>query len=257
MQRWFGYCLTGNVVEHAFVFGHGSGGNGKGTMLNTIAWIFNDYATVADMGTFIASKSERHPTDIAKLHGARLVTAQETQQGRQWDEAKIKAMTGGDRLTGRFMRQDFFDFDPAFKLFVAGNHMPTIENVDQAMRRRFNLVPFTVEIGPEECDPLLPEKLRTEAPAVLRWMVDGCLAWQLEGLSPPAIVTEATDAYFDEQDLPAQWFEECLRQSAPTAFLSLADLFSSWKNWCQARGIISYGNSKELANGLRHAVFAA
>ena len=142
IQRWFGYCLTGSVLEHAFVFGHGSGGNGKGTMLNTIAWIFSDYATVADMGTLIASKSERHPTDIAKLHGARLVTAQETQQGRQGDEAKIKAMTGGDRLTGRFIHQDFFDFEPTFKLFVAGNHMPTIENVDYAMQRQFNLVPF-------------------------------------------------------------------------------------------------------------------
>ena len=122
IQRWFGYCLTGSVLEHAFVFGHGSGGNGKGTMLNTIAWVFSDYVTVADMGTF-ASKSERHPTDIAKLNGARLVTAQETQQGRQWDEAKIKEMTGGDRLTGRFMRQDFFEFEPTFKLFVAGNHL--------------------------------------------------------------------------------------------------------------------------------------
>ena len=74
IQRWFGYCLTGSVLEHAFVFGHDRRGNGKGTMLNTIAWIFSDYATVADMGTFIASKSERHPTDIAKLHAARPVT---------------------------------------------------------------------------------------------------------------------------------------------------------------------------------------
>jgi putative DNA primase/helicase len=92
MQRWFGYCLTGNVVEHAFVFGHGSGGDGKGTMLNTIAWIFNDYATVADMGTFIASKSERYPTDIAKLHGARLVTAQETQQGIKRDRMMVQEL---------------------------------------------------------------------------------------------------------------------------------------------------------------------
>jgi len=113
---WRSHCLTGSVLEHAFVFGNGSGGNGKGTMLNTIAWIFSDCATVADLGTFIASKSERHPTDIAKLHGARLVTAQETQQGRQWDEAKIKAMTGGDRLTGPFMRQDFFDFEPILQV---------------------------------------------------------------------------------------------------------------------------------------------
>ena len=94
-------------------------------------------------------------------------------------------MTGGDRLTGRFMRPDFFDFEPTFKLFVADNHMPTIENVDYAMQRRFNLVPFTVEIGPGERDPALPDKLRSEAPAIMRWAVDGCLQWQRLGLRPP------------------------------------------------------------------------
>ena len=246
MQRWLGYCLTGLTVEHAFIFAYGSGSNGKGTLLNTVSWIFNDYATVADMGTFITTKSERHPTDIAKLHGARYVTSQETQQGRQWDEAKVKVMTGGDPLTGRFMRQDFFDFDPVFKLNIAGNHMPTIENVDYAMRRRFNLVPFTVQIGPEEVDPVLPEKLRTEGPAILRWMVDGCLEWRHRGLKAPDIVTTTTDAYFDEQDPHQQWMDDCVQQSSPTAFTTLSDLFASWKNWCLARGITQLGSSTQL-----------
>ena len=126
LQRYVGYCCTGLTTEHAFVFAYGTGANGKSTFINTIARIFGDYAAVADMGTFIASKAERHPTDLAKLRGARLVVAQETQKGRRWDEIKIKALTGGDRLTARFMRQDFFDFAPTFKLFIAGNHKPRL-----------------------------------------------------------------------------------------------------------------------------------
>jgi len=131
LQRYIGYCCTGLTTEHAFVFAYGTGANGKSTFINTIARIFGDYATVADMGTFIASNTERHPTDLAKLRGARLVVAQETQKGRRWDETKIKALTGGDRLTARFMRQDFFDFVPTFKLFIAGNHKPRLGSVDE------------------------------------------------------------------------------------------------------------------------------
>jgi putative DNA primase/helicase len=136
LKRLMGYCCTGATDEHVFVFAYGTGANGKSTFINTILKIFGDYATVADVGTFIASNQERHPTDMAKLHGARLVVAQETQKGRKWDEAKIKTMTGGDKITARFMRQDFFDFVPTFKLFITGNHKPRLENIDEAMRRR-------------------------------------------------------------------------------------------------------------------------
>ena len=175
LQRYIGYCLTGLTIEHRFVFAHGTGANGKGTFLNTIAKVLGDYATTATMETFIASQHERHPTDIAKLVGSRLVVAQETQQGRKWDEEKIKALTGGDRQTARFMRQDFFDFEPTFKLFITGNHKPNLNTVDEAMRRRFLLVPFTVTIPEAERDLSLAEKLVAEWPAILRWDVDGCL----------------------------------------------------------------------------------
>ncbi len=108
----------------------------------------------------------------------RLVVAQETQQGREWDETKIKTLTGGDRITARFMRRDFFDFDPQFKLFIVGNHKPRLNVVDEAMRRRLLLVPFTVQIPKGERDPNLPHKLEKEWPAILRWAVDGCMEWQ-------------------------------------------------------------------------------
>src|SRR5690606_19855947 len=103
---------------------------------------------------------ERHPTDLAMLRGARVVIAQETEDGQRWAESRIKALTGGDPISARLMRQDFFTFEPVFKLMIAGNHRPSLRNVDEAVRRRFNLVPFEVTIPREERDPNLPEKLR-------------------------------------------------------------------------------------------------
>jgi putative DNA primase/helicase len=238
LQRYIGYCLTGETVEHVFVFAYGSGANGKGVFLNTIVKVFGDYATVADMATFIDSKNDRHPTDIAKLRGARLVVAQETQQGRSWDEAKIKAITGGDRQTARFMRQDFFDFYPTFKLFIAGNHKPRLQNVDEAMRRRLLLVPFTVQIPPTERDTKLAEKLEAEWPAILRWAIDGCLEWQRTGLAPPAVVTDATDEYFAGEDSFGQWLED--RCDADPGnnhkWDKVADLFTDWSVYAEAEG---------------------
>ncbi|MFL6797475.1 MAG: phage/plasmid primase, P4 family [Xanthobacteraceae bacterium] len=235
LQRYFGYSLTGETSEHRFVFAYGTGANGKSTLINTIARIFADYATIADVGTFIAAAHERHPTDLAKLHGYRLVVAQETEKGRRWDDVKIKSMTGGDKMTARFMRQDYFDFVPTFKLFITGNHKPRLDNVDEAMRRRLLLVPFTVQIPPEERDPELPRKLEAEWPAILRWCLDGCLEWQRIGLAPPPVVAYATAAYFDDQDTVQQWLDECTKDGGPYAFTLTKQLFASWKQWCDER----------------------
>jgi putative DNA primase/helicase len=235
LQRYLGYCLTGETSEHRFVFAYGTGANGKSTLINTVAKILGDYATVADVGTFIAATHERHPTDVAKLHGHRLVIAQETEKGRRWDETKIKSLTGGDKMTARFMRQDFFDFVPTFKLFITGNHKPRLDSVDESMRRRLLLVPFIVQIPPEERDPELSRKLEAEWPGIVRWCIDGCLEWQRIGLAPPAIVTEATTAYFDDQDTVQQWLDECTTDGGPFAFTLTTQLFASWKQWCDER----------------------
>jgi putative DNA primase/helicase len=144
LQRFVGYCMTGHVHEQVLAFLWGTGGNGKGVFANTITGIMNDYALVAPMDMFMESKNDRHPTEIARLKGVRLVVAFETQSGRAWDEKKIKSLTGGDKLTGRFMRGDFFDFMPTHKLMILGNHKPSLRNVDEAIRRRFLVVPFTV-----------------------------------------------------------------------------------------------------------------
>jgi putative DNA primase/helicase len=238
LQRYIGYCMTGSTDEHVFVFAYGSGANGKGVFLNTIVKVFGDYATVADMATFIDSRNDRHPTELAKLRGSRLVVAQETQQGRSWDEAKIKAITGGDKQTARFMRQDFFDFYPTFKLFIAGNHKPTLRNVDEAMRRRLLLVPFTVQIPPPERDPKLTDKLKAEWPAILRWAIDGCLEWQRIGLAPPAVVTTATDEYFAAEDAFGLWLEDkCdVDPGNPHKWDSGSDLFADWSTYAETAG---------------------
>jgi P4 family phage/plasmid primase-like protien len=250
LKRYIGYCLTGLTTEHVFVFAYGTGANGKSTFVNTIAKILGDYATVADMSTFIASGNERHPTDIAKLHGARFVVSQETQKGRRWDETKVKAITGGDKLTARFMRQDFFDFVPACKLFICGNHKPRLTGVDEAMRRRLLIVPFTVQIPPAERDTDLTHKLEAEWPAILRWCVDGCLEWQRIGLTPPDCVTEATADYFDNEDTTQQWLNECTHDGGKHAFTRLSELFASWKLWCEERNL-NPGNAKTLSDDLQ------
>jgi len=162
LQRVIGYCLTGSTRENALFFCYGTGANGKSVFLSTIAGVLGDYAKTAPASAFTASNTEQHPTDLAGLRGARFVTAIETEDGRWWAEAKIKSLTGGDRIAARFMRQDFFEYVPQLKLVVAGNHKPGLRNVDEAIRRRLHLIPFTVTIPESERDPELPEKLKAE-----------------------------------------------------------------------------------------------
>lgn len=253
LQRVAGYSLTGSTREHALFFAHGTGANGKGVFINTITAVLGDYAKTAGMETFVASQSDRHPTELAGLMGARLVTAQETEQGRRWAESKIKSMTGGDPISARFMRQDFFEFVPQFKLLIAGNHKPGLRGVDEAIRRRFHLIPFTVTIPEDQRDKDLAEKLKPEWGGILRWMIDGCLAWQRDGLRPPAIVRDATEAYLAAEDALAQWLEEnCCRESGYAERSSV--LFANWKSWADQAGEFA-GSQKRFSQALEDRGF--
>ena len=147
-------------------------------------------------------------------------------------EAKIKALTGGDPISARFMRQDFFEYVPQFKLLIAGNHKPSLRSVDEAIRRRFHLVPFVVTIPPEERDIRLTEKLRAEWPGILHWAVQGCLEWQRIGLAPPAAVTEATAEYLKDEDALLRWIEECCVTCAGHWSVG-GVLWKSWLDWCE------------------------
>jgi putative DNA primase/helicase len=235
MQRLAGYALTGSTREHALAFLYGTGANGKSTFLNAITGCAGDYHRTAPIETFTASNSDRHPTDLAGLRGARLVTAIETEEGRRWAESRIKALTGGDRVAARFMRQDFFEFVPQFKLVIAGNHKPGLRSVDEAMRRRFNLIPFTTTIPVDERDRDLDTKLKAEWPGILAWMLQGCLDWQRIGLAPPQAVTAATESYLESQDAIAAWIDEqCDRD--PNAWERSTMLFGNWKAWAERSG---------------------
>ncbi|UZF95135.1 phage/plasmid primase, P4 family [Bosea sp. NBC_00550] len=248
VQQWCGYSLTGDTREHALVFGYGGGGNGKSVLLNAITGIMQDYAVTAAMDTFIASQSERHPTDLAMLRGARMVTASETEEGRAWAESRIKQITGGDKISARFMRQDFFEFLPQFKLTIIGNHRPVLKNIDEAARRRFNLVPFVRKPGTPDRE--LEAKLKAEWPGILRWMIEGCLDWQANGLVRPESVKAATEDYFAEQDLIGQWLdEECDIEPGNThKFGLIADLYDSWKDFCEKAG--ENPGTKKMLSGL-------
>ena len=226
LQRMAGYCLTGSIKEESLFFLFGEGGNGKGTFINTITAILGTYATVAPMETFVENKfGVSHPTELAMLRGARLVTAQETEEGKSWNETRIKSLTGGDPITARLMYKDFFTFNPTFKLVISGNHAPSLKTVDDAIKRRFNKLPFVFKPNPP--DLLLKEKLKSEYPQILQWMIDGCLQWQSQGLNPPKIVLDSTDDYFLDQDFFSQWVEEKL-EITPNKSSLYQDLQASW-----------------------------
>ncbi len=231
IQRLLGYSLTGSTKEQHLTFFYGPGGNGKGVLLTAVQGIFGSYWTNADMSSFTASRSEKHTTDIAMLAGARLVTASETTAGKQWDEQKVKGLTGGDPITARFMRQDNFVFKPQFKLLFIGNNKPELRTVDKAWRRRIHMAPFLHE--PPVVDNELGDKLQAEWPAILAWMIEGCLDWQKNGLPKPPVVAQHTEEYFDAEDTIGRWLNEC---TEPGEFASTNDLFDSWREWCGQNG---------------------
>lgn len=253
LQRMVGYSLTGATSAHALFFLYGTGANGKSVFVNVVSTILGDYAASAPMDTFMETRGDRHPTDLAGLRGARFVSAVETEQGRRWNESKVKAITGGDKVSARFMRQDFFEYVPQFKLVIAGNHKPSIRNVDEAMKRRLHLIPFTVTIPPAKRDGQLTEKLLAERDGILAWAVEGGLLWRRHGLQPPTCVVSATEEYFDEEDAIGDFLEE-EAQRHPQARVAVAEVFQRWQEWATRRGEY-VGTSRWLAQQLANRGF--
>lgn len=251
-QRFIGYCLTGQTVEHAMVVAQGGGGNGKGVLFGTLNRVFGDYAQIAPLGMFEASPHERHTTEMARLHGARFVTAQETKKEARWDEVKIKAITGGDKITARWLFQKPFEFTPQCKLAIAGQHLPTLSRVDNAIKRRLLILPFTVTFSNPDLD--LPEKLWRERAGILRWAMDGTAEWTKRGLAPPAVVQEATRQYFSEQDHLGSWISaRCI--VAPGGWAAGKDLHADYCIHTQRSGAIVDGE-KTFGQNLEARGFA-
>jgi putative DNA primase/helicase len=247
LQRFAGYCLTGLTIEQCLLFLWGAGGNGKSVFLNVLSGVLADYARTASGDVFTASTGERHSTEIAMLAGSRLVVASEIEYGKRWNQVRVKSLTGGEPVSARFMRQDNFTFTPAFKILIAGNARPTVTNLDAAMRRRLHFVPFVRT--PPRVDPLLGDKLKAEFPAILAWMVRGCLLWQNEGLRMPPVVAKSTATYFEDEDVLQEWLRDTCETAPATAFLSSRELWNSWAAFCRESGEEA-GHERDLVQKL-------
>jgi putative DNA primase/helicase len=235
VQKAVGYALTPSTREQCLFILHGTGANGKSTFLETIRALLGDYAASSDASTFLARQYDRIPNDLARLQGVRLVSAIETEQNRRLAESVVKQVTGGDMITARFLHQEFFEYRPAFKLFMAVNHKPTIRGTDHAIWRRIRLIPFTVTIPLDDQDKELGEKLKAELPGILNWAVKGCLAWQEEGLKAPKAVRHATAAYRADQDVLASFLEDCVAAN-PDERVRCGDVYAAYEQWCKESG---------------------
>jgi putative DNA primase/helicase len=235
LRRIAGYSLTGETREHAFFLLYGTGANGKTTLLETLRHVWGDYAMTAEFSSFITSRSSGIRNDLARLAGARFVSAAEAQSNRYLAEEVVKQITGGDMITARFLYSEHFEFRPQFKLFLATNHKPGIRATDLAMWRRIHLVPFEVTIPTEEQDKQLLEKLRQEGAGILNWALEGLADWRQGGLAPPDMVTQATSEYRSQQDVMQQFIDErCVLD--PGAEAAASELYEAYRVWCEASG---------------------
>lgn len=233
IQRVLGYCITGRTHDHAIFYLWGGGQNGKTTILETFGHILGDYWIESPPQTFTSGES-RHETEIARMRGARTVSSDELPTGQSWDTSKLKRLTGGGTISARFMYGNYFEFTPQFKLLIAGNDRPKIQQVDEGIRRRINIIPFQWRVPDELKDKYLPDKLMAEAPGILAWIVDGCLAWQSRGLDPPELVKDITKKYLESQNHVAIWFDECCIRN-PEVNTPSIELFSSFSEWSKLR----------------------
>lgn len=235
LQRAIGYSLTGTTVERVVFILWGTGKNGKSTLLELLRTIFGDYAMRTPTETLMVRRGSEIPNDIARLKGVRFVSASESEEGQRLAEARIKDITGGDMISARFMRGEFFDFLPSFKLWLATNHKPVIRGTDNAIWDRIKLIPFRVRIPDSKQDKHLREKLAAEAPGILAWAVQGCLAWQRDGLGDPVKVREATKGYRAEMDVLGSFIEECC-VVAEHCRATAAQLYAAYSRWCEDAG---------------------
>ncbi|KIN72680.1 phage/plasmid primase, P4 family [Sulfitobacter guttiformis] len=241
IKRYFGYALTGSVEEHKVAFFYGEGRNGKGVLMNTVYELLGDYARRSPVETFL-KKVSSHPTDIAGLAGARFVVGSEVPAGTTWNEAQIKDMTGGDILTARLMRQDYFDFMPQFTLFLHGNDQPAFRSVGTSIRERMVLVPFSRTFTEDERNTKLQrEMIDEEGPEILRWMIEGAVEWARRaedgksGLGVPDILKKASKEYFDREDEIGEFINDEMILDA-SEFISGSDIFAKFQSWNDQRG---------------------
>jgi len=236
LQKVVGYSLTGDTTEQCLFILYGTGANGKSTFLQAISSILGDYAKQTPVETLLVKKHLGGiPNDVARLKGARMVMASEAESGQRIAESLIKQMTGGDKLTARFLHQEWFEFLPTHKIFLATNHKPIIAGTDTAIWRRIRLIPFEITIPENERDRHLSKKLNRELSGIFNWALEGCLKWQNEGLGFPDEVRTATENYRDEMDVLNDFINDCciLHENAK---VKSKDLYDEYIEWCERNG---------------------
>lgn len=233
MHRLIGYTLTGDTREHVLAVLHGSGGNGKGVLVETVKRVLGGLAATAAFETFTRVRVDRGPrNDLARLQRARMVAASESGKGRRLDEATVKQLTGGDTIAARFLYGEHFEYRPQFKLWLVTNHRPRVDGGDAAIWRRLRLIPFAVSFRGRE-DKGLAGDLEPELPGILRWAVEGCLEWQRGGLGSARAVEAATREYREDEDvLGAFLAERCEMEGQVEA----ATLRSAYEAFCRDKG---------------------
>ena len=235
LWRWLGYMLTGDTREECFLFLHGPGGSGKGTLVKAIADILGDYARTLSMDALLESKQERHSQEWAKLHSARFVYASETEEGRRWKESLIKWVTGRDKITARFMRGNDFEYYPKFKLLIYGNSIPHLKSVGEEIRRRVHLIEYAGSLSDDERDTSLKDRLTAEYPAILHSMVRAAVEWADAGLGKPEAISAATSTYLQAEDTLGLWFEDNVERKVGERTKS-SEVYQDFKVWAQAAG---------------------
>ena len=237
LQRVLGYILTGDTSEQCFFMLYGMGANGKSTFINVVQHILGDYAKTAEFNTFLDLNRGAAPrNDLAVLTGKRFVVASEGSEGKSLDEAVIKQFCGGDNVSARLLHKELFEFRPVCKIMLATNHKPIVRGTDEGIWRRMRLVPFLANFTEAQRDPGLEHKLKAEAPAILRWMVQGCQLWLSQGLSMPKAVKEATSEYRSSMDVFQTFLEERCSTDA-TASVNSQELYDTYTAWCADNGI--------------------
>jgi putative DNA primase/helicase len=244
VQRAVGYTLTADTREQCLFFLYGTGRNGKSTFIETLLELLGIYAQKAPTEMLMARPMGAGiPNDVAQLPGRRFVVTAETEEGRRLNESLVKDLTGGDRMTARFMRAEFFEFKPTHKLWMYGNHKPVIRGTDLGIWRRIRAIPFTVTIPEAEVDEAMPAKLRQELPGILAWAVRGCLAWRQQGLGESRAVSELTEFYRAEMDVLGAFIDErCVTH--PNARAEASALYKAYQQWAEGAGEHVYSHRR-------------
>lgn len=254
LQRWFGLTLTGIKTEQKLAFFHGSGRNGKSTMIDTIARIMSDYGTTIPIETLTGSdqrKGSDATPDLVRLPGARLCRASEPEQGQRMKEALIKALTGGEAIMIRKMQKEFVEIEPEFKLVISGNHKPEVRGADDGIWRRILLVVFDVQIASEDVDEALPRKLWAERDGIFAWMVAGCIDYLNAGLQVPDSINAATNEYREDSD-PVRVFlqTQCTISGMPDDFVKGRDLVDAFVAYQLNEGLPPWGR-RTISNAIK------